>query len=113
MNDRRPCINPRCRRTFRREPGEPEGWEVCCAKCWRLLPRTLTRRYRALRARDRRIDRRVKKLLVGVPVRPAQLAILNDQLTRLFAANWLAIRAFFHPTEKPAGLDAFLEEMNL
>lgn len=113
MSDRRSCINPRCRRTFRREPGEPEGWEVCCGKCWRLLPVALTRRYRALRARDRKIDRRVKKLLRGASARPGQLESLNDQITRLFAANWLAIKAFFHPTERPAGLDAFLEEMNL
>ena len=111
---RRPCINPRCRRTFKRETGEPEAMEVCCGKCWRLLPVRLTRRYKALRARDRRIDRQVKKLQrQGRGARPSRLETLTAQINRLHEANWREIHDFFHPTEKPVGLDTFLEEMLL
>ena len=109
MTDRLHCINPRCRRTASVEK-HPHSSEIVCAKCWKLLPRRLTRRYRTLSARDRKLDRRVQRVLVGKGFRPRQIFTMRGQLDRLMDANWSSIRAFFHPTEKPEGLEAFLEE---
>jgi hypothetical protein len=113
MNDRVRCINPKCGRTFKREPGQPDSYSVCCGKCWRLLPAKLTRRYKALRVRDRRIGRLAKRKRTGIFNTAHQLAVMGGQIDRLHDANWQAICAFFRPVDKPQGLDAFLEEMNL
>ncbi len=112
MSDRIPCINPRCRRTAAREK-HPNANEIVCGKCWRLLPKALTRRYRELLNRNRRIIRISKRKRSGIYNTPYQLEIMDDQLSRLMDSNWRAIRAFFIAPEKPAGIEAFLEEAGL
>lgn len=114
--DRLGCLNPQCRRTFKRDGDEP--YEVCCSKCWKLLPVSLTRRYRALKQRDRRIGRlfRRERKAGGDPnstVMSGRMSIVAVQIIHAKQVNWQRIHDFFHPVETPAGLAAFLEEMNL
>jgi len=115
MSDRIACVNPRCRRTFKREPGDADDSETCCGKCWRLLPAALTRRYKQLRRRYRKIDRlhtRVRRHR-SPHVHGRQVFLIDMTIRRQFEANWTAIRNFFRPVDKPEGLDAFLEEVGL
>lgn len=108
LTPRTPCLNPRCGRTCKQEhPGE----EMVCGKCWKTLPVSLTRRYKALKARDRRIDRLARRKRTGIYNTPYQLSIMAQQHDRLWCANWNRIRAFFQTPDKPEGLDTFLEEM--
>ena len=116
---RTPCLNPRCRRTFKQEH---EGETVVCGKCWKLLPTTVRQRHKQLRRRMRLIDRLASKGAghrrrgrkfgrpnVGVP----QAYTMNAQFERLWDRHWTRIRIFFHAPDKPEGLETFLEEIGL
>jgi hypothetical protein len=114
---RRHCINPRCGRTFKVKDGE-EDFETCCHKCWKLLPPSLVRRYRELRRRDRKIGRLfARQRRLDPTAKPGamslRMAIVADQFERATVANWQAIRNYFRPTDRPEGLDSFLEEIGL
>lgn len=108
MTGRIPCINPSCRRTA---PAEKfPGQEIVCGKCWKLLPKAMTERYRQLRRARRRLERlarnRVRK---GGTVPETFGATLDRALQR----NWGEIHNYFVAPEKPVGLDTFLEEMGM
>lgn len=109
MNDRIPCLNPRCGCTFARKPEHTEDSEICCRKCWKLVPKRLTDRYRALRSRDRKCVRLLKK------TRRVDAMVHSNRMHRLLAElmrrNWADIHNFFHAPEKPEGLDNFIEEI--
>lgn len=106
---RTPCINPRCRRTFKADDG---GSEVVCGKCFRTLPgavRAAHRGYwREIRKWDRRITRTGDELKIG------RMRAVRDTLSMRLNMHWdTVIKPFFLAPEKPEGLDAFLEEVGL
>ncbi len=116
---RTPCLNPRCRRTFKQEH---EGETVVCRKCWMLLPAAWRARDKQLRRRMRLIDRMSEKGTAyprrgrkhGQPDRGApQAYTMGMKVGRLWDRHWDRIRAFFLASDKPEGLDAFLEEVGL
>lgn len=113
--DRNPCLNPRCGRTFKREPGESEGCEVVCGKCWKTVPLHLRQRYKALRRRYRRIERllRKKRAPVGMRQPEKQAWLVRRMLDRQIDGNWSLIRASILAAEQPQGLEQFLEENGL
>lgn len=106
-----PCLNPRCRRTA---PAEKYAdVEIVCGKCWKLLPKSVTDRYRRLNRVERKILRRLEKRVAQRSISAATISRLERQMADLKEKNWAAIRSYFLTPEKPEGLDAFLEEMNL
>lgn len=116
---RTPCLNPRCRRTFKQEH---EGETVVCRKCWILLPASWRARDKQLRRRMRLIDRMSAKGVqhrrrgrkFGHPDKGAPQAFtMGIKFDRLWDRHWDRIRAFYLAPEKPEGLDAFLEEVGL
>jgi hypothetical protein len=119
MTDRTPCLNPRCRRTFK---SEHVGETVVCGKCWKLLPVAARQRDKQLRRRMRLIERMAAKgnefrrrgrhhgqPSVGAP----QAYTMGAKFDRLWHRHWDRVTAFFLAPEKPTGLDAFLEEVGL
>ena len=109
MNGRIPCINPTCRRTAAAEK-YAEGEEIVCSKCWKLLPKALTARYRQVRRRWRSVDRLVKKRQTrSVPFRFDPYDLLDRQA----AANWAEIHSYFTTPPAPAGLENFMKENGL
>lgn len=108
------CCNPRCGRTARANPDAGPDAEICCQKCWKLLPRSLVKRYRELRRRERKVRRAVESRLYRHPPESrAQLDRVRGRINRALDANWQAIHDFFRPVDKPDGLAAFLEEVGL
>lgn len=106
VSDRIPCINPRCRRTFKADDGNSE---VVCGKCFRTLPEAVRKEHRGywreIRKWDRRILRTADELKIA-RMRPIRKRF-SDQLNR----HWdTVIKPFFLAPEKPEGLDSFLEE---
>lgn len=111
MSDRIPCINPRCRRTA---PVEKfAGEEIVCAKCWKLLPRALTDRHKALNKRERRMLRLVERRIAKGAITAGQVYEAEASIARQRMANWQNIRACFLAPDKPDGLDAFLDEIGM
>jgi len=116
---RAPCLNPRCRRTFR---CEHEGETVICRKCWMLLPMAVRQRDKQLRRRLRLIKRMFEKGTdyrrrgrhFGAPHRGTpQAYTMGVKFDRLWDRHWARVRSFFLAPEKPVGLDTFLEELGL
>lgn len=112
MSDRIPCINPRCRRTAPAEKYEP-GEEIICRGCFKLLPKSVADRYKALNKRERRVLRQVERRIAKGEITADKVRVLEAAFSRLRYENWQAMRAFFRPVDKPEGLDAFLEEVGL
>lgn len=108
--DRIPCLNPRCRRTFARRPGDTDTSETVCAKCWKLLPKPLTQRYRQIDRRWKAIARRVQKREARGQAFPPDLF---DLLHRHHRRNWTAIRSYFTNPPAPEGLENFLKKVGL
>ena len=115
-----PCVNPRCRRTG--DAAKFEGHDrIICNGCFKALPDSVRRRYKALRRRERHVaklfawERRKAPAAPtdGVPVYSQRMWRVERMLDAQASANYAAIWNFFHPIEKPAGLDAFLEEVGL
>lgn len=109
MSDRIPCVNPRCRRTFKRDPGSAE---MICGKCFQCLPTEVRgehRRYwREIRKWDRRIMRTSDELKI------ARMRTISERYSDLLNRHWdKEIKARFVAPDKPEGLDAFLEEVGL
>ncbi|MCO5085103.1 MAG: hypothetical protein M9939_26495 [Mesorhizobium sp.] len=109
MSDRRPCINPRCRRTFKADDGSSE---TICGKCFRMLPEATRKEHRTYWREIRKWDRRVARTsdALKLPTMHRIRERLSDRLNRHWDAE---IKAPFVTPEKPEGLDAFLEEVGL
>lgn len=111
-----PCINPRCRRTAA-DTGEHD--EICCAKCWKLVPPPLRAAWNTLRRREKRtinaLNRRLAKANhVGQEWRLfARAKLLQFTFLKARQRIWGKIRATFTAPAKPVGLDAFLHEAKL
>lgn len=104
---RTPCINPRCRRTFK-----DEGCEMICGKCFRTLPEVVRSEHRWLWREIRKWDRRITR--TGDELRIARMRDIRYRLSAGLNSHWDAvIKPFFVTPEKPEGLDAFLEEVGL
>lgn len=109
MNDRIPCLNQRCRRTAPSEKYGPDA-EIVCGKCWKLLPKAVSDRYRRLKRLRRRLERLARARIRKGGTLPDGFGVALD---RQMAANWAEIHNYFVQPEKPVGLDAFLEEMGM
>lgn len=107
-----PCVNPRCRRTAPFCANDTEA-DVICGKCWRSLPHALRTRYQQLQRRQKRMLRLIERRIDKGTIRPELVVLLEQQFERRCAENWRTIRAFFAPTDRPAGLDGFLQEIGL
>lgn len=106
---RTPCINPRCRRTFKADDG---GGEVVCGKCFRMVPEAVRKEHRGYWREIRKWDRRIKR--TGDELKITRMRAVRDTLSMRLNLHWDAkIKAFFLTPDKPEGLDAFLEEVGL
>lgn len=111
MSERIPCINPTCRRTDDASKFAP-GEEIVCSKCWKLLPKALTSRYRSIRRRGKAMVRRAEKRMAkGEPA--SNFDAVFDRVDRHYEANWSAIRSYFLNPPAPEGLENFLNEVGL
>lgn len=111
-SDRIPCINPSCRRTAPREKHEDDE-EIVCAKCWKLLPKRLTVRYRALRKREKKLLKLIDRKVARHEISSDRINDISHSLWQQMRANWVEIRSFFLRPEKPEGLDSFLEGIGM
>lgn len=110
--ERIPCINPQCRRTARADKYEP-GEQIICRLCFRKLPKSIADRYRQLKRRERRLLRLIDKRLKAGTISSDFIDGLQDRHEAQRTENWMRMRAFFRPVERPAGIETFLEEMRL
>ncbi len=112
MADRICCINPNCRRTAAQDKF-PRSSRIICGKCWKALPERMRRRHKQLNARDRLLERLMKKQGFSHEARGRQWYRLSIQ----FDAAWGRLNAsmihFFTAGETPHGLDDFLKENGL
>lgn len=107
--DRIPCINPRCGRTFKSEPGTGE---MICGKCFRGLPAVVRSEHRRYWREIRKWDRRIARTADGLKI--ARMHPIRDRYSHLLNLHWdIQIKARFVSSERPEGLDAFLEEVGL
>lgn len=111
MTDRIRCLNPNCRRTAAPEKHPGSTW-IICGKCWRVLDPELKRRWKALNARNRKLFRlsRRKAFQDG---RNRQWWVISRQYDRAWDRLHSALVAYFTPSEKPTGIEAFLKENGL
>lgn len=109
MIDRVSCINPRCRRTFKADDG---GGEVICGKCFRGLPEAVRAEHRSYWREIRKWDRRIVR--TGDELKIARMRAVRDTLQMRLHLHWdTYIKSPLLAPVKPAGLDAFLEEVGL
>ena len=109
MTDRTPCINPRCRRTFK---ADECGSEVVCGKCFRTLPQEVRNEHRRCWREYRKWDRRIKR--TGDVLKAQRMHDIRDRWGAMIAGHWDAhVKAYFLAPEKPVGLEAFLDEAGL
>jgi hypothetical protein len=109
MADRTPCINPRCRRTFK---ADDCGSEVVCGKCFRTLPEAVRKEHRGYWREIRKWDRRITR--TGDDLKILRMRAIRDRVSERLSRHWdNEIKPFFLTPEKPAGLDSFLEEVGL
>lgn len=106
---RTPCVNPRCKRTFK---PDDIGSEIICGKCFRTLPEAVRaehlRYWREIRKWDRRITR------TGDELKIARMREIRNRISWRLGMHWdREIKARFLTPEKPQGLDNFLEEIGL
>jgi hypothetical protein len=109
VSDRLPCINPRCRRTFKREP---DSGEMICGKCFRCLPSDVRAEHRGYWREIRKWERRITR--TGDELRIAKMRDIRDKFVfRLNQHSDREIKPRMVAPEKPEGLDAFMEEVGL
>jgi hypothetical protein len=108
---RLPCVNPRCHRTGSAE--EFGDSDIVCAKCWKLLPQAVRARYKQLRRREKRLLKLIERRIADHDIRPETVAAIEHRLSESFAENWQLIRDYFRLSERPLGLEGFLQEMGL
>jgi hypothetical protein len=108
MSDRTPCINPRCRRTFK-----PEGsTEFICGKCFKLLPEATRKGHRAFWRDLRKWDKRI--LRTSDDLKIVRMRAIRDRIAFNLGTHWdIYIKHYYQQPGKPEGLDAFLEEVGL
>jgi len=107
--DRIPCINPHCRRTFKADDGDGE---IICGKCFRCLPEPVRKEHRRYWREIRKWERRIVRTSDEMKI--ATMRSIRSRLSMRLNRHWDSeIKPFFLAPQKPAGLDAFLEEMNL
>ena len=107
--DRIPCINPRCRRTFKREHGSSE---TVCGKCFRGLPAEVRSEHRRYWREIRKWNRRIARTSDEIRIR--RMRAIRDRFSFLLNRHWeTEIKRRLTATEKPEGIDAFLEEVGL
>lgn len=111
-DDRIPCLNPRCRRTAPADRYAP-ATEILCYKCWRTLPRAMRDGLRRLERRARKVERLIRKREAQGSIPPYVARRVRRRLRNRHHDRWDRIRHYFQAPEKPAGLDAFLEEIGL
>ena len=106
--DRTPCINPRCRRTFKRE----HDGEMICGKCFRMLPEAVRKEHRGYWREIRKWDRRIARTSDELKI--PRMRAIRRQVSFNLSEHWDAhIKAPLLAPDKPAGLDTFLEEVGL
>lgn len=107
MTDRIPCINPRCRRTFKADDASSE---IICGKCFRTLPEATRKEHRGYWREIRMWDRRVARSSDELKI--LRMRAIRDRISDRLNEHWAAkIKPPFLSPEKPAGLDTFLEEI--
>lgn len=105
--DRTPCINPRCKRTFKRTAGHEE---VICGRCFRALPAAVRSEHRGYWREIRKWERRIAQSSDVLKI--ASMRSVSDTLSMRLGLHWdTHIKAPLIAPEKPEGLDAFLEEV--
>ena len=109
MSERLACCNPRCKRTASTEK-HPGCNEIICGKCWKLLPKKLTARYRQLRKRDRKGCRLAERKDRAGKLTDKQIEECDRLATNLMNTNWLSIRNFFRDGDMPEDLNQFLKD---
>jgi hypothetical protein len=108
---RLPCVNPRCRRTA---PASQFGeCDIICRACWKLLPQRLRDRYAQLRRREKRLSKLVEKRVMRGNIAADVIERIEHRITDQEAENWQLMRDYFRTSEKPLGLEGFLQEMGL
>lgn len=107
MTERIPCINPRCRRTFK-----PDGnsGEIICGKCFKTLPEETRKVHRGYWREIRKWDRRISRN--GDEFKIRRMRQIRDRYSNLLNFHWDEnIKGFFLAPEKPDGLVGFFEDM--
>lgn len=106
--DRTPCINPRCRRTFKRD----NDAEIVCGKCFKMLPHATRAEHRGYWRKIRMWERRVTRTSDEMKI--TRMHAIRDLISERLGRHWDSdIKSFFVAPVKPEGLDAFLEEVGL
>ncbi|RWP82605.1 MAG: hypothetical protein EOR12_31895 [Mesorhizobium sp.] len=109
MSDRVGCINPRCRRTFKREH---EHQEIICGKCFRMLPEAVRKEHRGFWREIRKWDRRIARTSDELKI--TRMHAIRDRVSFNLGTHWdVHIKAPLLAPDKPAGLETFLEEVGL
>ncbi|TIT43736.1 MAG: hypothetical protein E5W76_05455 [Mesorhizobium sp.] len=109
MSDRVPCINPRCRRTFKREH---ESQEIICGKCFRMLPEAVRSAHRGFWREIRKWDRRMARTADELKI--VRMRAVRNTLSMRLGLHWdVHIKAPLLAPDKPAGLETFMEEIGL
>jgi hypothetical protein len=55
----------------------------------------------------------IERRIADHDIRPETVAAIEHRLSESFAENWQLIRDYFRLSERPLGLDEFLQEMGL
>ena len=108
MSGRIPCLNPRCKRTAAQDKF-PGSDEIICGKCFRALPSELRNEHRRNWREYRKWERRI--LRTSDPLKSLRMRDILNRWAAMIDGNWDVIRRTVVTPEKPAGLDAFLEEV--
>lgn len=107
--DRVPCINPRCRRTYKQTC---EGEEVICGKCFKTLPDAVRKDHRRYWREYRKWERRI--LRTSDPFKIQTMVKIRDRYGAMIATHWdREIKPRFLYPEKPEGLEGFFNEMGM
>lgn len=109
VGNRIKCCNPACRRTAAEEK-HPGSSEIICSKCWKLLPKRLTSRYRQLRRRDNKGIRLAEKKYAAGRLTDRQIDECERMAHLLVRKNWTEITMFFKLPQEPENLSSFLDE---
>lgn len=112
MTGRISCINPRCNRTAPADKYEPDE-DIICRKCWRMLPKTLTDRHRALNRRERKLLKIVEKRIDEGRITVEKIRELQANIERCHMRNWDAMRTYFRDPGRPEGIEQFLDEIGM
>lgn len=106
---RTPCVNPRCRRTG---PIDEFPGEMICGKCFRTLPATVRKEHRGYWREIRKWERRITRTSDELKI--AKMRSIRNRLSWRLGLHWdREIKPRMVAPEKPANLDAFLEEIGL